>query len=90
MNRTIECLKIKGYKYNPDIGSETHSAFYDKDDDTHIEVLENYKPRDLITIIYCYKGINLRVVGFFMQGDSCWWEEHLEKFIEYNMPEEMK
>ena len=40
MKRTIECLDIKGFTYNPDIVSHTFSAFYDKDEDNSIEILE--------------------------------------------------
>ena len=90
MGRTIENLKIKGYKYNDHIRSETHSVFYDKDDNNHIEILESEHPRDWLTIIYCHDGQNLKVINFFMQGDSCWWKEHLEKYIEYYMPQEMQ
>ena len=90
MKRTIESLGIKGFTYNPDIVSHTHSAFYDKDEDNSIEILENYNNHDWLTIIYCYRCEPIRVINFFMHVDSCYWKEQLEYTIMAYMPSELK
>lgn len=90
MHRTIECLDIKGFTYNPNITSHTFSASYDKDEDNGIEILENYNNRKWLTIIYRYRCETVRVINFLMQGDSCFWKEQLEHIIMEYMPSELK
>lgn len=90
MKRTIESLDIKGFTYNPNVTSHTFSAFYDKDEDNGIEILENYNNRDWLTIIYRYRCETVRVINFLMQGDSCFWKEQLEHTIMEYMPSELK
>ena len=92
MKRTIECLKIKGFEYNSKVQSETYSAFYDKkgNEDDSIEITPAYNDSSIVIITYRHSCQDIRVMTFLCQGDSCWWKEPLEKFIEYYMPSEMK
>ena len=89
MKRTIECLNIKGFEYNPNIDSHVCSATYDKDDDTSIEIIPSWNNSDWLTIVYRYRCETIRVTNFLTQGDSSFWGEHLEHFIMEYMPSEM-